>query len=257
MELIYACVILLTCIIGSTVGLSGGLFIRPILDAIGYHNVLNISFLSSSAILAMATVSTIQKVRDGTKIAPGLALLISAGAAIGGVIGNLMLEHLVAAFYLEASAQRAQIILTVIALSLSIVLTTKKDLQAEIKSKLLTVIMGVLLGAVAAFSGIGGGPLNVPIMMIFFGMDMKRAAAYSIVIIFFSHFARLVTLGITMGYGYFDLRMLVFILPVAALGGLIGAKFSKMFMASTVKRLFVGAIWLVIGLNIFNWVFMI
>ena len=257
MEIIYAIVILLACILGAIVGLGGGVFIRPIFDAIGYHNVLNISFFSSSAILTMATVSTVQKVRDGTKIAPGLALLISVGAAVGGMLGNLLLEHLVDTFRIEANVQRVQIVVTVLALSLSLVLTTKNDLRKEIKSKALTLGMGVLLGATAAFLGIGGGPLNVPIMMIFFGMDIKGAAAYSIVIVFFSHLSRLITLGVTVGYGYFDLPMLAFVIPAAALGGLIGAKFSKIFSQSTVKRLFMTAISAVILLNIFNWVFMI
>ena len=93
--------------------------------------------------------------------------------------------------------------------------------------------------------------------MIFFGLNIKQAAAYSIVIVFFSHLSRLITLGVTVGYGYFDLPMLAFVIPAAAAGGLIGAKFSKIFSEDTVKRLFMAAITAVILLNIFNWVFMI
>ena len=254
---IYFFVILLACLMGAIVGLGGGVFIRPIFDAIGYHNVLNISFFSSSAILAMAIVSTVKKIQDGTKIDTGITVLISLGAVAGGMIGNLLLEYLVSTFALEANVQRVQIVVTVIVLGLSLVFTAKNSLRYEIKNKAFCIIMGVLLGSVAAFLGIGGGPINVPILMIFFGLNIKDATAYSIVIIFFSHFSRLVTMGVTIGYSYFDLRILAFVIPAAALGGLIGAKFSKIFSEATVKRLFMGAIFAVIVLNIVNGLFII
>ena len=257
MGIIYSIIILLACILGAIVGLGGGVFIRPIFDAIGYHNVLNISFFSSTAILMMAIVSTIKKLKDGTKITPYLVIIISIGAVVGGMLGNLLLEHLVATFYAEANVQRVQIVATVIVLSLSLILTAKNSLRIEIKNRAFPPVLGVFLGAVAAFLGIGGGPINVPVMMIFFGLPIKQATAYSIVIIFFSHFSRLVTMGVTIGYGYFDLPMLAFVIPAAALGGLIGAKFSKVFSDTTVKRLFMAAISAVILLNIVNGLFLV
>ena len=255
--IIYFVVILLSCILGAIVGLGGGVFVRPIFDAVGYHNVMNISFFASSAILTMAAVSTIKKLRDGTEIDYKIALLISSGAVIGGVLGNLVLEHLISVFEFEATVQRVQIIFTVIFLGLSIFLTAKSTLRFELKSKVLCFALGIFLGAEAAFLGIGGGPINVPILMIFFGFSIKVATAYSIVIIFFSHLSRLVTMGFTVGYGYFDLHILVFVIPAAALGGLIGAQFSKTFSEETVKKLFLVTISAVIVLNIVNGLFII
>ena len=255
--LIYFIVIMLACVIGAIVGLGGGVFIRPIFDALGYHNVLNISFFSSSAILTMAVVSTIKEIRDGTKIDYKTAILISSGAIVGGMLGNLLLEYLIAIFPVESRVQQVQIIVTVIVLSLSLIFTSISNLRYEIKYKPVYVILGILLGATAAFLGIGGGPINVPILMIFIGLNIKDATAYSIVIIFFSHFSRLVTMGVTIGYGYFDLSILAFAIPAAAIGGLIGAKFSKIFSENTVKKLFMAAITAVIMLNIFNGIFII
>ena len=250
--IIYFIVISLACVLGAIVGLGGGVFIRPIFDAIGYHNVLNIAFFSSMAILTMATVSTAKKLKDGLSIKIDMAALISSGAVVGGMAGDWLLRHLVATMNIESSVQLVQIIVTVVVLALSIVATTKRDLRYEIKSKAVLPIIGIGLGAIAAFLGIGGGPINVPILMIFFGLPIKTATAYSIIIIFFSHASRLVTMGFTVGYSYFDLRLLPFIVVAAAIGGLVGANLSKVFSESVVKRLFICALLAVIALNIFN-----
>ena len=250
--IIYFIVIFLACVLGAIVGLGGGVFIRPIFDAIGYHNVLNISFFSSMAILTMATVSTAKKLKDGLSIKVSMAVLISSGAVVGGLLGNLLLEHLVATMDIESSVQLVQIIVTVVVLAISIFATTKRDLRYEIRFKVALPFIGVGLGAVAAFLGIGGGPINVPILMIFFGLPIKTATAYSIIIIFFSHASRLVAMGFTVGYSYFDLRLLPFIIVAAAIGGFLGANLSKVFSESVVKKLFICALLAVIALNIFN-----
>ena len=254
--IVYFVVVLVACIWGAVVGLGGGVFIRPIFDVIGYHNVLNIQFISSSAIITMAIISTIKKVKDNVKIEAGTAVLVSLGAAVGGILGNLLLEYLLSVFDMEVTFQRVQMAATVVVLSISLVLTVKANLRYEIKSRGLSALLGVFLGVVAVFLGIGGGPINVPLLMIFFGFPIKQAAAYSIVIIFFSHLSRVIIMSFTVGYSYFDLRMLAFTIPAAAIGGLVGAKFSKIFSDATVKKLFIVAILSVIGLNIFNGIFL-
>ena len=252
---LYFIVILLACILGAIVGLGGGVFIRPVFDTIGYHNMADIQFYSSVAILCMAVVSTYKKLQDGTEIDNMKVILISAGAIIGGIFGDLILQQIMYRSQTESGAQLVQAISTVVVLSASLVLTAKSELRCEVKRKRLSFIFGIFLGAIAVFLGIGGGPINVPILMIFFGLPIKPAAAYSIVIIFFSHLSRLVTLGATVGFSYFDLSMLVFIIPAAVLGGLVGARFSKILSDGAVKKLFMAAIFAVILLNIFNGIF--
>ena len=255
--IVYSVVILLACILGAIVGLGGGLFLRPIFDAIGYHDVIQIGFFSSSAILTMAVVSTVKKVQDGTKINAKIAIIISIGAITGGAIGNLLLEHLLAILPSETSVQYVQIVATIIALVLSLIFTAKNNLCYELKNQAVILALGVFLGIVAAFLGIGGGPLNVPIFMIFFGLGIKDATAYSIVVILFSHLSRLITLGITVGYFGFDLAILPFVIIAAALGGLIGAKLNKIFSEKTVKRLFQATLCFVILLNLANGLFIL
>jgi len=250
---VYTIVVFLACTIGPIVGLGGGVFIRPVFDAIGYHPVLAISFYSSIAILSMSIVSTIKKVQDGMTLKVSKAVSISAGAIIGGFAGNQILVHLVYRMYAESSVQLVQIAITVILLTMAILATLKQGLRYEIKSKIiLPFIIGIGLGAFAAFLGIGGGPINVPILMILFGMPIKAATMYSIVIIFFSHASRLVTLAVDYGFTSFDLSLLPFLIIAAAVGGLVGANLSRIFSEKTVKRAFIAALLAVIALNLFN-----
>jgi len=255
--ILYSIVIFLACVLGSIVGLGGGLFVRPIFETIGYHNVLNIAFFSSTAIFTMAAVSTVKKLKDGTKFDPKIAILFSLGAVLGGILGNLFLEHLVQIFRSEAQVQMVQIVLTVLVLILSLILTANKTLRYNIESKWICLVFGVLLGSVYTFLGIGGGVLNVPLLMIFFGLAFKEATAYSIVNILFAHLSRLLTMGLTLGYSYFDLPVLLYVIPAAALGGLIGTRLNKAFSESTVKRMFLATVSAMIALNVVNGILLI
>ena len=249
---VYFVVILLACILGAVVGLGGGVFIRPIFDTIGYHGMTDIQFFSSSAILSMAVVSTYKKMMDGTEIDKGKVILISIGALIGGVFGDLALQGVLSVTQADSLTQRIQAICTAVVLLISILLTVKSNIRYEVKSRGLSFVFGTLLGGIAVFLGIGGGPLNVPLMMIFFGLSIKVAAAYSIIIVFFSHLSRIITIGWTVGFYGFDLLMLAYIIPAAVIGGLVGARFSKILSDESVKKMFIAAIATVILLNIIN-----
>jgi len=238
--------------IGAVVGLGGGVIIRPILDAIDYHNVMNIAFLSSSAVLIMAVVSTVKKVQDGTKINALTATLVSVGAFIGGILGNLLLEYFVYVFYPETRVQMIQTIFTIIILTVAVYLTYKNNIRYEITNKIFFPFLGVFLGAAAVFLGIGGGPLNVPVFMILFNLPVKQATAYSIVVIFFSHLFRIITMGFTVGFAYFDLQYLIVIIPAAILGGVIGAIISKKIADDTVRKAFMVTLSIIVLINIYN-----
>jgi len=251
-NLVYFFVFMMSCLLGAIVGLGGGVIIRPILDAIGYHDVLNIAFLSSTAILVMALVSTARKIKDGTKIDIQTAALISIGALAGGALGHLLFEELIRTFDAESDVQVLQTVSNVIILVLAIYFTSSERFRYKLQNKALYPALGAVLGVVAIFLGIAGGPVNVPVFMVLFSMPTKQATAYSIVVIFFSHFFRIITMGFTVGFEYFDLHFLLFTIPAAAIGGMVGAKLSGIFSDGTVKKAFNATMACLILLNIYN-----
>ena len=254
MSVVYFFIFLASCILGAIVGLGGGVIIRPILDAIGYHGVDDIGFLTSSAVLIMALVSTAKKVQDGTKIDVAKAALICLGSLIGGTLGDQLLR-VPAGIFGETNLQIAQTIATIFFLVLAIYFTEKSDLRYELKNRFLYLMLGIFLGTIAVFLGIGGGPINVPVFMILFNLPVKQATAYSIVVIFFSHLSRLTTMGLTgdsLGYGAFDLSFIPFIIPAAIIGGAIGAIISRRLTDIVVRKTFTITMFVLIAINIFN-----
>lgn len=59
------------------------------------------------------------------------------------------------------------------------------------KSRLVCGAIGLVLGVMSSFLGIGGGPINLVVLFFFFSMDTKTAAENSLYIILFSQIASL------------------------------------------------------------------
>ena len=51
---------------------------------------------------------------------------------------------------------------------------------------LVCIVIGIILGLLSSFLGIGGGPFNLVFLSFFFSMDTKTAAQNSLLIIMFS-----------------------------------------------------------------------
>jgi len=140
-------------------------------------------------------------------------------------------------------------------LLMAVYFTQKSNLRYELHNRLLYLLLGIFLGTIAVFLGIGGGPINVPVFMILFSLPAKQATAYSIVVIFFSHLSRIITMGLTgesIGYMEFDLSFLPFIVPAAIIGGAIGAVISRKLSDNAVKRAFSVTMWGLVIINIYN-----
>ena len=56
--ILYGFVVFLATLLGSFVGLGGGVIIKPVLDVINAHSLTEISFFSSCAVFAMSITST-------------------------------------------------------------------------------------------------------------------------------------------------------------------------------------------------------
>jgi len=68
----------------------GVIMIKPILDSIGYHSVVKVSFYSSVAVFLMSIVSTLKQISNGVKVQVSPALILSFGSICGGVLGNYL-----------------------------------------------------------------------------------------------------------------------------------------------------------------------
>ncbi|MCD5002369.1 sulfite exporter TauE/SafE family protein [Enterococcus saccharolyticus] len=250
--IIYFFVIIVANTLGSVSGMGGGILIKPIFDLINVHSVSAISFYSSVAVFVMSIVSVTRQMKDSKKFNWIIAGWVSLGSISGGILGSITLEFFLKAFENESVVQWIQIILTIITLVFAFLYTRFEWESFCLSSTLAFYICGLVLGFLASLLGIGGGPINVSLLMLIFGFSIKNAAVYSLCTIFFSQFAKLLTIGFTTGFAQYDLNLLWFIIIAAVLGGLLGSKVSSLLSPKKVVIVFQVLIIIVLLINVYN-----
>lgn len=250
--LLYALIIVLANTVGAVSGMGGGVIIKPVFDVIGIHSVAAISFYSSTAVFMMALVSTYCQVKQGMQLPLSKVVPLSIGALLGGVLGNSLLSWLLATFPNERLVLLVQIVLTIVSLLFAFVYTRYHLSSFGFSRRLAYLLCGLILGTLASLLGIGGGPINVSLLMLLFALPIKEATVYSIATILFSQIAKLFTIAIQGKLGEYDLSLLAYILPAAMLGGFLGAYLSKRLSVNKVETIFQLVLLLVIAINLYN-----
>ncbi len=248
MGIVYFIVAIFATSVGAIAGLGGGVIIKPTLDAIGGYNPFVIGVLASVTVLAMATVSTIRCLSHKIKFSRQL-ILLTIGAIVGGFVGKelfAIVDNLVDNAWLTTIQAIVMIVL------LSIILCKDKLPNWHIKNTPITILVGLVLGTLSAFLGIGGGPINVAVLCMLFAMDTKDAVAGSIFIILFSQIAKLTAISTTIGFGAYDYSVLWYMVPGGILGGLIGSWIKHKVEDKHVDMVFRIVVVGVILLNIYN-----
>ena len=249
MEILYFLLGFTATSFGAMAGLGGGVIIKPVLDAFAQDNVFTISVLSSATVFSMAIVSIIRQTIYGFKIRRTAVFLV-IGASGGGIAGKYLFG-LMASGSGENDLKLFQaLVLTAL---LIIALLRKKLPDWEIENPIISAIIGFMLGAIAAFLGIGGGPINVAVICMFLAVDIKEAAVVSILIILFSQGAKLLTIGVTTGFSiYTDLYKLFYMIPGGIAGGFLGSELNRKLDKRVIHGIYDIIVAIIIALNIYN-----
>ena len=216
---------------GAICGIGGGVIIKPTLDLFQMASVSTISFLSGCTVLSMSLYSVGRGLlaHDSTvdfKTGTPLAL----GAAIGGVFGKQLFTAVKEAASNPNMVGGVQAgclaIITIYTLAYTV---NKAHIKTrQIQGPIPCVTIGVALGIMSSFLGIGGGPINLVVLYYFFSMSTKTAAQNSLYIILVSQITSIATTLFTKTVPEFEWLWLV--LMVA--GGI--REFKKLMDASEV-----------------------
>lgn len=250
--LVYFIIIIFSNSIGAVSGMGGGVIIKPLFDLIGYHTLTEITFYSSVAVFTMSISSTYKQIQNKVQINWYKAFSVSLGSLLGGILGNYLFSFLVTYLTDDTKVQRIQIVLTLISLLLVLIYTLWLDKKYYLKSLISYFFVGLVLGTFSTLLGIGGGPINVTLLIVCFGLSMKTATVYSIITIFFSQLSKLISVGVETGFNSFDLRILFVVVSAALIGGYLGGIFSKNLSEKIVSNLFIGVVLFVMGINFYN-----
>jgi len=248
MELLYLLLAFGASTIGSIAGIGGGVIIRPVMDVISPFSAQTISFLSGCTVLAMAVANYIRNLKSEIKLDYRVSTFLGIGASIGGILGNQTFTRIT----YNAGLIQTVLLLLIIGFVLTYVLLKHKITTRKINSLAVCAIVGVGLGFISAFLGIGGGPLNIVVLYYFFSMGVKEAARNSLFIILIAHFTSLVT---HIGAGTVpDFSALVLVLMCAGgIGGaMVGTIFSRRVKEDKVEKVFLYLLLALIVINVFN-----
>lgn len=253
MSLAYFMIAIGATIVGSASGLGGGIIIKPILDFLGHYSVVAISVLSSVTVFFMAVVSVIHQVRNKTKINFKRTGLIGGGAIVGGILGDKIMA-LVLSLSDELIVSISQsTILAILFILIYIYMNNKEKYKSyNVDNSIVCIFIGLLLGTIASFLSIGGGPINVCILTIFFSMNAKEAAVDAIAVMLFSQGAKIASILQSGALYNVDLRILGFMIIGGVLGGLIGSKLNKKLKSEQILKMFNSFLVLLIVLNVYN-----
>lgn len=250
----YLIVALGASIIGALSGIGGGVIIKPLLDLTSNYDVSTISLLSAFTVLSMAIASIIKHIFYKTEFEKDIAIFLAVGAMAGGVIGDTILGKLIEFSKNPEMIQQAQNVLLLLLLVLVLLYINKykETIRFKLHNKILIVIIGIFLGMISTFVGIGGGPINIVALTLFFSMETKDAAVNSLILILFSQASKILNTSITKGLGTFDLTMLIYMIPAGVIGGIIGSKLNKQVSSKYITKVFNGVLVFIIGITLFN-----
>ncbi|MDA8345596.1 MAG: sulfite exporter TauE/SafE family protein [Thermaerobacter sp.] len=170
-------VAVLAGLLGGLLGLGGGVVLVPALSTllgVPLPEAVGTSLIAVSATSISSSVAYIRQGLTDVELAISLVAWTSIGAIVGGMIGLRAGAPLIAAVFLLLALYTSFVLLKRHVLRPKVQETAAKPPRPGIAYPLMLVS-----GALSGLLGIGGGPVNVPVMNILLALPMKRAVATS------------------------------------------------------------------------------
>lgn len=255
MTAVFFLVSFLASVVGAVCGIGGGVIIKPVLDAANVCSVSTVSFLSGCTVLSMSCYSVGKALIAGDSLVEfKTGTPLAVGAAIGGVVGKKLFSILCS---LSGNPDRVGIyqaicLAIITAATLLYVMWENRIKIHHLTSFPACTCIGLVLGLLSSFLGIGGGPINLVVLYFFFSMSTKTAAQNSLYMILISQITSLLTTLFTGTVPEFRLSWLILMVCGGIMGGMAGRVLNKRLQDQQIKRLFKCLMLLIIGISCYN-----
>lgn len=205
-------------ILGSMIGLGGGIIVVPVLTFLGFSPTAaaSNSLFATLSNAAASTISYSRQKRIEFSLGIKLGLLCIPGTILGALIST------------DVTPEIFKILFGLVLVSSAIYIFLKRKLKSKEKKLSSLMIIFVIsasffAGVISSFFGIGGGTVFVPLMVVGMGMAMKRAAPTAQLILLFASLSGVVTHSLL---GHPDFLQSGFLAIGSFAGGLVGARLS-------------------------------
>lgn len=236
---IYGIVIFLATALGATTGAGGGAIIKPVFDLIGVDSVATIGIYSTIAVFSMCLSSLYKHRKSGQGFDSKIMLTLSVGSLLGGYIGEQVFKKVVVLLDNNV-VTRVQSFLLLFVLITVLLFTIRQSWfpKFEVKNKWTIFSFGMGVGALSVFLGIGGGPLNIIVLLGFMSMTAKESTPYSIGMIFFAQVPKILMIVMKGSSVGFNIQMVPIIIITAIGGGYFGTKINHLLKEKQVSFMY-------------------
>lgn len=205
-------------ILGSMIGLGGGIIVVPVLTFFGFPPTLAASN-SLFAALSNAVASTLsysRQKRVDFSLGLKLGLLSIPGTILGAYISS------------DVTPGIFKILFGLVLISSAVYIFLRKKIETKQKvmtNQIMIFVIGAsfFAGIISSFFGIGGGIIFVPLMVVGIGMTMKKAAPTSQFILLFASLSGVIVHSML---GHPDFLQSGLLASGSFVGGLVGARLS-------------------------------
>lgn len=253
--LIFFLVALGASVAGAICGIGGGVIIKPVLDLVHLETATTISFLSSCTVLCMSCYSVGRSfLARERSVSLEVGTPLALGAALGGLAGNRLFAMLrdLSGSPDTVGAVQAACLAVVTAGTLLYTVNKARVPTRRVRSFPLCAVIGLALGGMSSFLGIGGGPINLVVLYYFFSMETKAAAANSLYIILFSQVCNLAATLFAGTVPPFRWPVLALMAAGGVGGGIIGRRLNRRLESRSVERLFIALMAVIILISVYN-----
>ena len=205
-------------LLGSMIGLGGGIIVVPILIFLGFPPTVAASN-SLFAALSNATASTIsysKQKRIEYSLGLKLGLLSIPGTILGAIIST------------DIAPDIFKILFGFVLIASAVYIFLRKKIETKentISKQMIVFAIGAsfFAGVISSFFGIGSGIIFVPLMVVGMGMAMKKSAPTSQMILLFASLSGVIVHSLL---GHPDFLQAGLLSIGSFIGGLVGARLS-------------------------------
>ena len=233
--MIYLILSAVSAFFGLSSGIGATTLLRPMLDAVSPLSQTSIALLCTMATLCAALVSAFFALSQPLPLHQDELILLAAGAAIGGVLGDLISSRFLSVLARPSAVflQNA-LLFALIALPAVYFQTLSRTLQPLSVTRLASLPVALVVGLFASFLSFSAELLTLTAYFLLFDAEDDESSIAALTITLFSMAGKLVTILIRLRLQLPDADVLLWLLP----GAIIGALFSmiSVFQSHTLQR---------------------
>jgi uncharacterized membrane protein YfcA len=205
-------------VLGSMIGLGGGIIIVPVLTFFGFSPTLaaSNSLFAAFTNAVASTISYSRQKRVEFSLGIKLGLLTIPGTVLGAYVSS------------DVTPEIFKILFGFVLIASAVYIFLRKKIESKEKNfskQMMVFAIGAsfFAGIISAFFGIGGGIIFVPLMVVGMGMAMKKAAPTSQLILLFASLSGVIVHTVL---GHSDFLQAGLLGMGSFVGGLVGARLS-------------------------------